>query len=332
MLEANFPRAGCPTRTYAVLPPLSQDYPPSSVRSDTCSSPVCHATPPRKALAFDLHVLSTPPAFVLSQDQTLHLSCISCFFGPSAFRRPPQTSLRWLVTVCSICQRTYNSIQEQQLILTYSPTESSEDLLSHAATRAVPSALKGLTAVVGMGTGVSPSHRSLDSSLADTSERQEVIFGGLRPPVVHHTVIAESRRVRLSSTGRLCALPRLHRQPIDLVVFQEPSGTCAPGTLIWRSVSRLDAFSGSPVRTSLPSDAVGRTTGTRAVRPSRSSRTKDSPSQRSTTPTTDRDRTVSRRSKPSSRTALIGEQPNPWNLLQLQDAMSRHRGAKPCRR
>src|SRR6266536_702868 len=47
---------------------------------------------------------------------------------------------------------------------------------------------------------------------------------------------------------------------------------------------------------------------------------------------TDRDRTVSRRSKPSSRTALMGEQPNPWDLLQPQDAMSRHRGAKPCRR
>src|SRR5213076_1217534 len=42
--------------------------------------------------------------------------------------------------------------------------------------------------------------------------------------------------------------------------------------------------------------------------------------------------TVSRRSKPSSRTALMGEQPNPWNLLQLQDVMSRHRGAKPGRR
>ena len=49
-------------------------------------------------------------------------------------------------------------------------------------------------------------------------------------------------------------------------------------------------------------------------------------------PTTDRDRTVSRRSEPSSRTALIGEQPNPWDLLQPQDAMSRHRGAKPERR
>ena len=44
------------------------------------------------------------------------------------------------------------------------------------------------------------------------------------------------------------------------------------------------------------------------------------------------DRTVSRRSEPSSRTTLIGEQPNPWDLLQPQDVMSRHRGAKPRRR
>ena len=50
------------------------------------------------------------------------------------------------------------------------------------------------------------------------------------------------------------------------------------------------------------------------------------------TPTADRDRTVSRRSKPSSRTTLIGEQPNPWDLLQPQDVMSRHRGAKHSRR
>ena len=46
----------------------------------------------------------------------------------------------------------------------------------------------------------------------------------------------------------------------------------------------------------------------------------------------DRDRTVSRRSKPSSRAALMGEQPNPWDRLQPQDVMSRHRGAKPPRR
>ena len=50
------------------------------------------------------------------------------------------------------------------------------------------------------------------------------------------------------------------------------------------------------------------------------------------TPTTDRDRTVSRRSEPSSRATLMGEQPNPWDLLQPQDVTSRHRGAKLPRR
>ena len=46
------------------------------------------------------------------------------------------------------------------------------------------------------------------------------------------------------------------------------------------------------------------------------------------TPTSDRDRTVSRRSEPSSRATLMGEQPNPWKRLHLQDVTSRHRGAK----
>ena len=50
------------------------------------------------------------------------------------------------------------------------------------------------------------------------------------------------------------------------------------------------------------------------------------------TPTTDRDQTVLRRSEPSSRATLIGEQPNPWDLLQPQDVTSRHRGAEPPRR
>src|SRR6202795_1479130 len=53
---------------------------------------------------------------------------------------------------------------------------------------------------------------------------------------------------------------------------------------------------------------------------------------KSPAPTADRDRTVSRRSKPSSRASLTGEQPDPWDLLQPQDATSRHRGAKPFRR
>src|SRR6187455_1530764 len=72
-------------------------------------------------------------------------------------------------------------------------------------------------------------------------------------------------------------------------------------------------------------------TGTPEVRSPRSSRTRGNSSQQST-PTADRDQTVSRRSEPSSRTTLIGEQPNPWDLLQPQDVMSRHRGAKLLRR
>ena len=53
---------------------------------------------------------------------------------------------------------------------------------------------------------------------------------------------------------------------------------------------------------------------------------------KSLAPAMDRDRTVSRRSEPSSRTTLMGEQPNPWDRLQPQDVMSRHRGAKHRRR
>src|SRR5699024_3966343 len=49
-------------------------------------------------------------------------------------------------------------------------------------------------------------------------------------------------------------------------------------------------------------------------------------------PAPDSDRSLSLRSQPSSRTALLGVPPNPWNLLQLQDAMRRHRRAKPLRR
>ena len=103
------------------------------------------------------------------------------------------------------------------------------------------------------------------------------------------------------------------------------------GNLISRKVSRLYAFSAYPDQTSLPSYATGVTTGSQEVCSTRSSRTRVNPL-KFPAPTTDRDRTVSRRSEPSSRTALIGEQPNPWELLHPQDAMNRHRGAKPERR
>src|SRR5438552_18835399 len=53
---------------------------------------------------------------------------------------------------------------------------------------------------------------------------------------------------------------------------------------------------------------------------------------KSPAPTVDKDRTVSRRSEPSSGTTLTGEQPDSWDLLQAQDVLSRHRGAKRCHR
>ena len=79
-------------------------------------------------------------------------------------------------------------------------------------------------------------------------------------------------------------------------------------------------------------DATGVTTGTPEVRPLWSSRTREQILSNFQRPSVDRDRTVSRRSKPSSRTSLNGEQPYPWDLLQPQDEMSRHRGAKHRRR
>ena len=97
--------------------------------------------------------------------------------------------------------------------------------------------------------------------------------------------------------------------------------------LILRPASRLDAFSGYPIRTWLPSFYSWRnnwfTSGPLVL---------GTVPLKYLAPTVDRDRTVSRRSEPSSRTALMGEQTNPWDLLQPQDAMSRHRGAKRRRR
>ena len=103
------------------------------------------------------------------------------------------------------------------------------------------------------------------------------------------------------------------------------------GYLILGWASRLDAFSVYPFRTWLPCDAVGpQQVHQRSVQPG--PLVLGPAPFKYPTPAPDRDRTVSRRSEPSSRTALMGEQPNPWDPLQPQDAMSRHRGAKPLRR
>jgi len=87
-----------------------------------------------------------------------------------------------------------------------------------------------------------------------------------------------SERFRAIRTARLRALPRFHLRPIHVLVWHGPRGD-----LVWRGVSRLDAFSGYPVRAWLPGGAAGATTGAPEARPSRSSRTRDGASQVSCT-------------------------------------------------
>ena len=81
---------------------------------------------------------------------------------------------------------------------------------------------------------------------------------------------------------------------------------------------------------SYPAMRIVSTTGTPGIPSSQSSRTRDESLQISTV-VLDRDRAVLRRSEPSSRTALTGEQPDPWELLHPQDAMSRHRDSDSIR-
>jgi hypothetical protein len=78
------------------------------------------------------------------------------------------------------------------------------------------------------------------------------------------------------STGRLNTSLCVHLRPINLVVYQGPYPVNPVGDLISRKASRLDAFSAYPFRRSPTSRAFGKTTGTRELRPSRSSRTRDS--------------------------------------------------------
>ena len=130
------------------------------------------------------------------------------------------------------------------------------------------------------------------------------------------------------SAARLRASRPLHLPPINQVFSLGPYQKGGP---VSGRASRLDAFSAYPARARLPGCADGRRpVHRRPVRPGPlvlGAAPLSPPA-----PAEDRDRTVSRRSEPSSRTALIGEQPNPWDLLQPQDAMGRHRGAKPSRR
>ncbi len=129
------------------------------------------------------------------------------------------------------------------------------------------------------------------------------------------------------STGELNALLHLHPQPINVVVFHDPSGKIN----LWNGLA-LRCFQ----RLSFRNLATQRCSEAEQLVHQRSLISGplvlgDAPV-KYPTPTVDKDRTVLRRSEPSSRTTLIGEQPNPWDLLQPQDVMSRHRGAKRSRR
>ena len=128
-------------------------------------------------------------------------------------------------------------------------------------------------------------------------------------------------------------LPRFHLEPINLVISQEPSVLLAQigkpnlgAGFVLRCVQRLSFRHIATQRCRLARQLVHHWCRHLGPLVLKTTLLKFPP------PASDRDRTVSRRSEPSSRTALMGEQPNPWDLLQPQDAMSRHRGAKPPRR
>src|SRR5207245_2280516 len=135
-----------------------------------------------------------------------------------------------------------------------------------------------------------------------------------------------------SSSCALQALLRCHTRPIYLVVYEGPSGASRPGDALSRGW--LPAYMLSAVILSAHSYPAVRL----APQPDHQRCVHPGPLVLGTAPlkhpapTADRDRTVSRRSEPSSRATLIGEQPNPWDLLQPQDVTSRHRGAKHPRR
>ena len=147
--------------------------------------------------------------------------------------------------------------------------ESGSCLSSRAVASQVLSVYEGLTSVFGMRTGGSPqlNHRNGQVSL-------NTLITAYQTSVIR--LLRKSPRP--ISIGQLHTLLHFHLRPINLVVFKG-SYSFRMGDLILRSVSRLDAFSVYPLRTWLPSCAVGTTTDTPLVRPPRSSRTRGSASQ-----------------------------------------------------
>jgi hypothetical protein len=122
-------------------------------------------------------------------------------------------------------------------------------LLSRALASQVPSALRGLTALFGMGRGVSPSPKPPErlerpSRSFKTAQRH---IGAWGSRVSKRSIDPSSPRP--ISTGLLRTSPSFQIRPINLVVYQGSYSLEGMGELISRSASRLDAFSGYPIRT-----------------------------------------------------------------------------------
>ena len=149
-------------------------------------------------------------------------------------------------------------------------------LLSQGRSSQVPSALEGLTSVFGMGTGVTPPLWPPKSVV--NFERRSGRTGSAATRGLHseHERLCTNPSPRPISTGQLNTLLCVHFRPINVVFCHGPYQVDPVGRFILEEASRLDAFSGYLVRRSLTSHALGRTTGTRELRPSRSSRTRDS--------------------------------------------------------
>ena len=159
--------------------------------------------------------------------------------------------------------------------------DSGNVLLSRAVSSQVPSALKGLTSVFGMGTGGTPSPSSPETvnfffpHTLTTAQLFDLNFLAFSPISLPRLCVQSSPRP--ISIIKLHPLPNFHRWPIYLVVLQG-SYFLRMGVLFSRWASRLDAFSVYPVRISLPCYAVGTTTVAPVMRPFRSSRTRNSSS------------------------------------------------------
>ena len=136
-----------------------------------------------------------------------------------------------------------------------------------------------------------------------------------------------SPQLRPISTGKLSALQHVHFPPINVVIYN--GSITIPHLGVGLALEMLSAL--IPSRYSYSAMPVVRQQIHQGSVPLGPLVLERAPL-KNLTLTQDRDRTVLRRSEPSSRTLLTGEQPDPWDLLQPQDRMSRHRGAKPPRR